>query len=362
VENASVNIRLYQPGDDENIVKLLQKTFPKWDNFPDPLNVWRWKYLNMPLRSIVVVAVMDDKIVGCDHSIIFNAKIGSESTVICYTDDVAVDIDFRKLGIWSKMSHYKDEMNNTTNYEYATTINPIVKNSWIRRGFIAFPFTVTRMVRIKDVNLHLRMRPMENSLLVKWGYSGLKLLNLIMHYSSSLVDYRDNFKIVEITKFDDSIDTFWDKIKDDYNFILEKKHIYLNWRYFDPRGTHHLIMQVMYGGEILGFAAIAIREEGKYAEGYIEDLITLPKRLDVADALLDHICKHFDMLGINSVYYQVVEKHPYQNLSNKYGFINSQSKPNIYLKNKRASTLSDWDQFLRKTSPSQVYFDYAETI
>ncbi len=68
--NIDVSIRYYEPGDDESIVELLKKTFPKWKNFDDPLGLWRWKYINTPLKYFIVVAVADDKIVGCDHSVI----------------------------------------------------------------------------------------------------------------------------------------------------------------------------------------------------------------------------------------------------------------------------------------------------
>ena len=73
--------------------------------------------------------------------------------------------------------------------------------------------------------------------------------------------------------------------------------------------------QAVYGGEILGYAVIGLTEEGGYTEGLIEDLIALKDRVDVADALLDYACEYFDDRGVNTVYYQVVEGHPYQDLS-----------------------------------------------
>ncbi len=94
-KKVDVDIRFYELNDDENIVKLLTKTFPKWAVFKDPLKFWRWKYINTPQRSVIIVVLRDDKIVGCNHSIVFKAKVGSEVVALSWNDDLAVDIDFR---------------------------------------------------------------------------------------------------------------------------------------------------------------------------------------------------------------------------------------------------------------------------
>ena len=89
--NNNVSIRYYQPGDEENIIELLKNTFPKWANFDNPLELWRWKYIDTPLRTMIRLVVADDKIIGCSHSLIFNAKLGSEISSIFYGDDLASD-------------------------------------------------------------------------------------------------------------------------------------------------------------------------------------------------------------------------------------------------------------------------------
>jgi hypothetical protein len=357
----NVSIRFYQLGDDENIVELLKKTFPRWEKFDDPLELWRWKYVNTPLRSIVTVAVTDNKIVGCNHSLIFNAKLGSEITSLSHGDDLAVDTNFRGLGLWLKMQSLKYETYPTiAKYSYSTTGNPIVLKSWVKRNRSLLPFPVTRMVKTHDIDLQLQTRPMKNRLQVKVGYIFLKNLNQIINLFRAPINRCDEFKIAEISEFDEGIDSFWEKIKDDYNFILEKKHTYLNWRFTDNDRGNHMKLQAMKGDEILGYAVIGFKEG--HSEGQIEDLIALKDRLDVADALLDYACKYLDDLGLNTVFYQVVDAHPYQELSRRKGFIDSRSKATIrfdyssYWKNKCGI------QFLKQTAPSQVYFNYAETI
>jgi hypothetical protein len=364
----NLNIRFYQPEDDKHIVELLKKTFPKWNNFKDPLNLWRWKYVDTPQKTVVTVIVVDNKIVGCNHNIIYNAKIGSEVESIQYADDLAVDINYRGQGFWGKIRDFKRTRVTPIKYKFSTTVNPIVRESREGRNRGILPFPVTRMVKIKDIGLHLRMRPMKNTLSVKYGYIILNLINRITNQFSSHIKRIDEFNLVPITEFDEGIDNFWEKIKDDYNFILERKQAYLNWRFRDNERGKHVKIQAVKGEEILGYMVIGLKEEEGYTEGQIEDLIALKNRLDVVDALLGYACKYFDGLGVNTVYYQVVEGHPYQIVSKLKGFIDSHSKPYIGFdygeewSEKTGHPIEDKPEFLKQTTPSQVYFNYTETI
>jgi hypothetical protein len=48
--------RLYEPGDEEAIVALLKISYPEWKDAEYPLKHWKWKYLENPFGSIIVVA------------------------------------------------------------------------------------------------------------------------------------------------------------------------------------------------------------------------------------------------------------------------------------------------------------------
>lgn len=354
---SDLQIRLYEPGDDEGIVGLLKKTFPKWAAFSDPLGLWRWKYIDTPQRSVIIVAVLDDDVVGCNHSIIYNAKLGPHSSSLRYDDDTAVDSEYRSLGVWSKILDYKTKLGLLEMYGYYTTINPIIIKQGKRKKWNSFPFNVTRMVKTRDIDLHLRMTPMKNVLLVKLGYLFLKTMNRVNNVFRSPINRIDEFEVTQVSEFDERVDSFWEKIKDNYQFIIEKKHKYLNWRFTDNDRGSHLMIQAAKEDEVLGYTVIGFKEGS--AEGQIEELLALRDREDVAYALLDFGCNCLDELGVNTVYYQVVEGHPYQGLSGRRGFVDSRSKPNIQSTSVEGS---EEDQFLKDAMPGQVYFNYAETV
>jgi len=202
---------------------------------------------------------------------------------------------------------------------------------------------------------------MENKTLLKLGYIILSYLNKIRNIFRPTIKQVDEFQITQVPMFDERIDVFWDRIKDDYSFILEKKRDYLNWRFTDNDRGSHMVFQAVKGEEVLGYAVVEYVSGA--SEGYIVDLLALRDRLDVADALMGRACECLDGKGLNTVYYQVVVGHPYQTLSKRKGFIDSRSRPyisfdySIYYRKRNYKI-----QFFKNTAPSRVYFNYADTV
>ena len=114
------------------------------------------------------------------------------------------------------------------------------------------------------------------------------------------------------------------------------------------------------GEEVLGYVVVGYKPGS--SEGQVEDLLALKVRVDVADALFDCACMYLDDLGVNTVYYQVVVGHPYQEISMRKGFIDSRSRPNIMFDYAESSNEKREAPFLKHTDPSQVYFNYATTM
>jgi hypothetical protein len=216
------------------------------------------------------------------------------------------------------------------------------------------------MARIHDIDLHLQMRPAKTARVIKYGYSGLKILNK----GKSLFPSDKRRKVVtleEVASFDEGVDLLWDKVKDGYRFILEKKSRFLNWRFSDNERGSYLKIQAKDKDGVLGYAVISQKEVDGYPEGQIVDLLALNDRPDVAEGLFSHCCSVFDGKGVNTVYYQVVEGHPYQKLSERFSFVNSHSNPYIIL-HESVKKGDDAEAIDLGTAPGQIYFNYAETI
>jgi hypothetical protein len=351
-------VRFYENGDEAGIVDLLRLAYSNWGKKFSSIDHWKWKYLDAPLKSVVSVATSDGKIIGVNHDLSFRVKIGSSMLLSQYGADAAVHPDYRGMGVYSKIIALNDEIHDQLGIQFdcGQSINPAVNKNWVQRGHVRFPHEISYMVKIEDIDLHLKMRPLKNSILMRYSYQLVNGLNKIKKKLDS-ISSTDDFRVIEAPYIDDRFEDFWLIAKDEYGFCYEKDANYLTWRYCDKRAGDYVVKQAVKGNEVLGFSALRFVED-EYCEGFIMDLMALPGRVDVVDALFDDAVRHFDGLGVNVIYYMVISGNAYQKVSSKHGFVDSQKQPNIVCN----VTLKKNFDLIKSLSPSQVYFSYGDTF
>ena len=87
---------------------------------------------------------------------------------------------------------------------------------------------------------------------MKIGYTVVKQLQDLRNVIKGSRSDPD-IKIVETGRFGDQGDVFWDKIINDYDFIIERRQGYLNWRYCDQRAGDFDVRLALDGSEVIGF-------------------------------------------------------------------------------------------------------------
>jgi hypothetical protein len=356
-------VRAFQPGDEEEIVKLLKLVFDGWPNFDlicSPLEHWRWKYQDNPLgMNRIAVGVSNNIMIGCDHSLPLRIKIGNRVYLSTQGVDTAVHSDFRGMAIFNKMMDLVIKMRKETGVQlhYFLTWNLILRKS-LPKLYREFPHIVMRLYRIHDVNLQLRKQPIKNALIYKYGFHLVKLANrcrnsLRLHTPSSY-----DFHIRKITHFDERIEMFWKEIKDHYNFIVERSQGYLNWRYIDSRGGDYLVKIAEANGKILGYMVLRInKRQIDYPIGYFVDLLTLPNRLDVTNALVEDAVNYFDGNNINIIICLIIKNHPYKAILKRHGFITRRER--IPLSYREYAEIEELRK-LETGSPSSIHFAYGD--
>ena len=179
-KDSEYDIRLFESGDEEAIVELLKISYPEWSLAESPLDYWKWKNIDNPYGSIVVVADWDGKIVGIKHRVLLNIKI-DEISSSSYGVDSSVHPDYRRKGIYKKMVRYSEELTkeNRIVFRYGIQIHEAAVKMAVHEGFTLFPFSISRMIKIKDVKKHFKNRPTKNNIVARYGFSLLKLLNQI---------------------------------------------------------------------------------------------------------------------------------------------------------------------------------------
>ncbi|MCX6654587.1 MAG: hypothetical protein NTY03_05640 [Candidatus Bathyarchaeota archaeon] len=59
-----IEVRLYHPGEEKDIVELLRIAFDTYRKLKNPLEYWKWKFQDTPMGSTIKVAIVDNKIIG----------------------------------------------------------------------------------------------------------------------------------------------------------------------------------------------------------------------------------------------------------------------------------------------------------
>src|SRR4030043_503247 len=128
-------IRQYTKGDEAGIVHLLKAVFSGWPSFDipcSPLDHWKWKYLDQPIKSNEIgVAELDGEIIGCNHTIYYKSVLHGNEYVARQGCDLAVHPDHRGKGIYKRINEVREKIRIGSNakIEYFSTDNPIVIQS-----------------------------------------------------------------------------------------------------------------------------------------------------------------------------------------------------------------------------------------
>jgi hypothetical protein len=362
--NRDCLVRPYCSGDEGEIVSLLQRVFEGWPHFDlgcAPLDHWKWKYIDDPVKSVIIsLCTSNNRIIGCVHRIPKRVKIGDSVFLCCSGADSAVHPQFQDRNVYSKMVELvKDlEKKSGTQLFYSVTYNPKLIKFHMKHHKV-FPHSTSVFLRAKDVDYHSRMTNVKRVGLYKCRFLLLKMFNKLKYASSSSSISGQDFRILENHRFDDRIDGFWDRVKDHYAFIVERTKDYLNWRYCDPRGGNYVVKIAQGNGEVLGYIVTRINKYQKdYPIGCIVDLLTFPGRLDVADALVRESIRDFDQLKINTVRCQIVEGHPYQRILEKCGFVKSHAQIQVFFTSNGA--LEKKFEKMLKCSANRIHFVYGD--
>lgn len=341
-------------------MELLRETFPDWAKRENALDYWKWKYGDNPNGSVIYVATSGGTIVGSNHTILLSIKVGNRTFKGRYGDDAATHVDYRGLGIYSKMfnstMHELATKGNEVNYEIS--LSPIIVKTHLKKGRKIFPHTISHMIKVKNVNEYFKTAKIENATLKRYLFSVLKKTNWL---SSSLNKHpkRGEFEIVETQLYDERIDSFYDKIKDDYYFIVERNRNYLTWRYFDHRAGRYIVKLAVIGNEVLGYCVLQVKSNGGTIEGFIADLLTLSERPDVASALIGDACELFEKQGVDVFNYRVVKGHYYQHLASAFGFIDTRSSFPLMMDCSSSDVQKEFT-LLESSSPNHAHFTYGD--
>jgi hypothetical protein len=184
-------------------------------------------------------------------------------------------------------------------------------------------------------------------------------MNKISNSFKPSIEKNYSYQIIHIESFDESINSFWDRVKDSYDFIIERRREYLNWRYCDPRlqGYKINIAQDEYG-DIKGYIVYKINDYvEEYSIGYIVDILSLGNCLDVQYGLIQNAVDYFRENKVNVVNYQLVAENPTKDMLNRFGFIDS--RINLHLFYNKYGEFRGLDNLIQ-SAPDRIHVSWGD--
>jgi predicted N-acetyltransferase YhbS len=366
--------RHYRDGDETQIVPLLELVFGQWPRFDlecSKIEHWKWKMKDTPTKivHVQVAETKDGKIIGVSQGQMKRIKIGNEVSLVRKGAELAVHPDYRRMGVSNSIAKLRVEHTHETGavITHNLTSSPIlIRRNEERskdRHSPQFPHPINQLIKINDMEKFLTYYKKRQKitwaedLKISIGYKLLKFHNNIKHILKSN-QHKSKITINKTTLFSEEIQEFWDKIKDNYDFIVERSKDFLNWRYCDIRGGAYGKWVAKDGEEILGYLVLRVnRLDPDHSIGYIIDLLTLREREDVADVLVKKAVNHFQENKVDAIYFTVISGHPYEKILSKNGFIDSRKKPYLYYRIYRE--VAGVNDFVN-ASPERLHYQFGE--
>ena len=363
------HVREYQQGDEKGIVKLLESSFDSWPRFDlknTKIDYWNWLYRDNPLNKYntnVVAISRNGEIVGCNHGTTLYLIINGQRVLGQIAGGLAVHIDHRRKGIYGKFRPVKREIHdrNGIDMTYQFTTNPIVIEGSLKRGRPVFPGQILRMIKIFDLDLHSKMNE-KTAWWKRYGYkTRIEFEKILSSGRTHPIQIQENYVLTEIKKFDPRINVFWKKIRDHYDFIIERTMDYLNWRYCDENGGSYFVIQVEDNEIVVGYAVLRVNKlRDGYPIGTVVDLLSLPGHVEVSRILINYAVSYFNEKAVNIVHGWTLTAHPYEKTYLENGFIRRKEMFHVALNSISSSSVEQINA-IKNVQPERLHLQYGDS-
>lgn len=113
-------------------------------------------------------------------------------------------------------------------------------------------------------------------------------LNAVFRSQRSISAEHATLEIVEIESFDDEVDDFWTRVRQQYPAISVRNTRFLNWRYTNAPDLSYRRFVARRAGQCMGYIVVRIASAVELPAGIIVDLLTFRNDMEVSQHLIQH--------------------------------------------------------------------------
>ena len=323
-------------------IELLRLSFnggPGWFELPIPeSDHLRWKLMDAPFEThALIVEQLDGRMVGFSANLfrkwlvrgaLRSGRDGVES---------ALHPDYQGTGLYGRRRALTREFPIDHDFWISFASHPASLHIREREGRPIVANPLDNLVRPLDVGRYVRRggtarrpdgsrtrialegqqrRRLPRPALLKQAVWQGRLLRQRLRYRP-LDLHAPNTAVRTVEQFDERVDEFFQKAARPFALIQHRDQASLNWRYADRRAGPFTIRLAEEGDELVGYAVTRAVGSG----AHLADLLALPGREDVADALIRDAMELGRRVGAPAIRSWMVEHHPYHRLLLHSGFL-----------------------------------------
>jgi hypothetical protein len=344
----------YQPDDEDEIIALLTSSFPFWEKLADPKKYWRWKYVQNPQETSVIVSTVGGRLAGVGHCIKMRVRLGDRVLTSYFDDDYATYPEYRKKGVYKAITNHIDavKLEGGADFCYWITTNPVVLTKAQIHEQVGFPTPFSDLVKVRDVDEFIEKLPIEDAIAFRASYHSRETPPPIHGGEDGDIQF------IEVPTFDERFDKFWDEASEDYGYFFLRDRAYMNWRFAGNPRRNYTIKAAVSGGEVVGYVVLELDDYEGYMVGAIYDMLPARGHPNAVLPLFKEVIRHFDALGINCVSLTTMQGGPYHRVASSLGFIDAPYATESYV---RFWGYNDYFyDTLEKLGPERIYFSYAD--
>lgn len=317
-------VRTYNKGDENGIFELWKAVHMKSPDVEEWMRWWNWKYLKNPVDTTRMwLADHNGKIVGFYPAIPIKMKIKGEIITGSQIVDLMVHPDYRRQGIFLKLSQKalselgENGVHISYGFPNAEAYGGHLQSGW----FDVCPMqTMIKPMRTK----RMLEKYIANRFLLKLSDVIVAMI-LKSFYRTKKPPKLPGVTIKKIPGFDNSINTFWEKISYDYEILVVRNKQYLTWRYVDQPNADYSIYVAEEDGEICGYVVLGLKEQRDLLFGYIVDIVVPLDKSNVLHHLVSKAIEELKEKNVDLIFCQMISNRRFYKIFKRNGFIYSRN-------------------------------------
>jgi len=295
---------------------------------------YRWKLQDNPVQAGVLhVADDKEKVVGMVSITPKQLCINGRLRIGVEIGDTFTDYNYQHQGIFTTLvnSIRESALQQGMDFIYGTPNENSLPGYERKCNFVTIPsVNMCNLVRPLDMEAILRAK-INSALLAKilgpWLHLGFKMLYRVKSPQLG----KQDVKFSLVSSFPEDVNTLWEKVSGNYDWIVERTKKYLDWRFVQNPDTYS-IMLASNNRETIGYMVTKIGYWRNLRVGYLADFLVDEKTPEIFTELVLRSLMYFQQADVDMVAGWSVKGGIYCNVLRRCGFKRHKEVPVICYK------------------------------